>query len=132
VLYLVQERRLKQKKTRPTPSRLPPLEVLDQLSLRMIQVGFPLLTLAIISGWLLGTGRSNAAASARLLSVHIVWLLYAVLLHFRLWIGWRGRRLAWLTVFGLVAAIVSVGLNVTRAKIQSSGRPAVSAAPSLD
>lgn len=125
VLYLVQERRLKQKK-RSSRSRLPPLEVLDQLSLRMIQVGFPLLTLAIISGWLLGTGRGSPAASARLLSVHIVWLLYAVLLHFRLWIGWRGRRLAWLTVFGLVAAIVSVGLNVTRAKIQSGRGPEVS------
>lgn len=123
VLYLIQERRLKQKK-RAQPSRLPPLEVLDQLSLRMIQVGFPLLTLAIISGWLLGTGQNDGSPSARLVSVHVVWLLYAVLLHFRLWIGWRGRRLAWLTVFGLVAAITSVGLNVTRAKIERSNPPA--------
>lgn len=124
VLYLVQERRLKRKKTRFT-TRLPPLETLDALSLRMIQVGFPLLTLAIISGWLMGRPDSSAPPppNARLVSVHFVWILYAVLLHFRLWIGWRGRRLAWLTVLGLVAAVISVGLNVTRAKIEASSKP---------
>ncbi|NJK89001.1 MAG: cytochrome c biogenesis protein CcsA [Myxococcales bacterium] len=89
------------------------------MSLQLIQIGFPLLSIAIVSGWLHRQGGPSILSRLdyRLLSSYFVWLLYAALLHFRLVIGWRGRRLAMLTVFGLVAALVSVALNVTRAKI---------------
>jgi cytochrome c-type biogenesis protein CcsB len=118
LVFLVQERRLKGKKARwvpPGPHRLPPLETLDQVSVRLIQFGFPLLTLGLITGALYGRqfwGTYWIWDARNTLSL-LIWLLYALLLHFRLTIGWRGRRLALLTVAGVVATIVSmVGLNL--------------------
>lgn len=120
LLYLVQERRLKHRKAKFVPSgpyRLPPLEVLDQLSLRLLQFGFPLLTIGLVTGSLYGRqfwgsywiwdGKNTVAV--------MIWLLYAVLLHFRLTIGWRGRRVAFLTVVGVFATLVSmVGVNLAQ------------------
>ncbi len=119
VVYLVQERRLKAKKARVQlglgpKSGLPSLEALDRLSLRLIEFGFPLLTLGLITGSLYGEDvwRSFLAWDPRIVSSLFVWVLYALLLNLRLTIGWRGRRLALLTVLGVVATLVSqVGLT---------------------
>ena len=49
VVYVIQERRLKQKKTRWSGTArhgLPALEILDRLNFRLIEAGFPLMTLA--------------------------------------------------------------------------------------
>jgi len=41
------------------------------------------------------------------------WLIYAVLLHERLAVGWRGRRAAWLAISGLAALVITfVGANL--------------------
>ena len=43
----------------------------------------------------------------------LAWLIYAVLLHERLTVGWRGRRAAWLAILGfLVLLITFVGANL--------------------
>jgi cytochrome c-type biogenesis protein CcsB len=120
LLYLVQERRLKRRKAKFVPEgpyRLPPLEVLDQLSLRLLQFGFPLLTIGLVTGSLYGRqfwGTYWIWDGKNTLAV-IIWLLYAVLLHFRMTIGWRGRRVALLTVIGVFATLVSmVGVNLAQ------------------
>ncbi|MGF1509547.1 MAG: cytochrome c biogenesis protein CcsA [Myxococcota bacterium] len=120
IVFLVQERRLKGKKARWVPSgpdRLPPLETLDQVSVRLIQMGFPLLTIGLMTGALYGRefwGTYWIWDARNTLSL-LIWLLYALLLHFRITIGWRGRRLALLTLAGVVATLVSmVGLNLAQ------------------
>jgi ABC-type transport system involved in cytochrome c biogenesis permease subunit len=43
----------------------------------------------------------------------VTWLIYAVLLHERLTVGWRGRRAAWLAIFGFLAVLTTfLGVNL--------------------
>src|ERR1700723_2769659 len=50
LLYLVQERRLKAKKASSLISFLPALEVIDQIGYRSLLLGFPFMTLGLITG----------------------------------------------------------------------------------
>lgn len=120
MVYLAQEKRLRDKRSPRRNqgtglNRLPALEVLDRTSLRLIEVGFPLMTLALISGMLYGRevwGYYWRWELRNIVSV-LVWALFAVLLHFRITIGWRGRKAASLTVVGVAATLVSiVGLRM--------------------
>ena len=116
-VYLAKDGRLRQKGSRRRPGLggLPALELLDRMSVRLIELGFPLMTLAIVSGAMYGRevwGTWWKWELRNVLSV-MVWVLFALLLHFRITIGWRGRKAALLTVFGVVATLVSlVGLNL--------------------
>jgi len=70
VLYLVEEKRLKQKRAAGLFGRLPPLDALDRAEHRLLLVGFPLLTLGIISGtaWAHRIESGSPAEAARALT----------------------------------------------------------------
>jgi len=109
LVYLVQERRLKEKRVDRRLRRLPSLETLDQLNYRALAWGFPLLTLGIVTGALWGKhswGHFWSWEEREVFSL-ILWLLYAGLLQARLVIGWRGRRLATVTIIGFAVVLVS-------------------------
>lgn len=113
-IYLIQENRLKRKRTRPRVGtglyQLPSLELLDRVSVRLIEIGFPLMTLALLSGMLYGREVWGVYWKWELRNVIsvMIWGLFAVLLHFRITIGWRGRKAALLTLVGVVATFVSI------------------------
>lgn len=116
VIYLIQERRVKRKRSLGRghggtgQHKLPALEVLDRMNLRLIVLGLPFMTLALVSGALYGRevwGMYWKWELRNVVSV-MVWVLFALLLHFRLTIGWRGRRAAILTLFGVTAALLSI------------------------
>ncbi|MBM4285085.1 MAG: c-type cytochrome biogenesis protein CcsB [Deltaproteobacteria bacterium] len=109
ILYLIQERQLKGKRFGFFYHRLPSLEQLDALNYRCLTLGFPLLTGGIISGSLYAQytlGRLWSWDPKEVLTL-AAWLVYAVLLHERLAVGWRGRRAALLTLSGLVLLVVT-------------------------
>jgi cytochrome c-type biogenesis protein CcsB len=115
LLYLIQERDIKRKKFGFFYRRLPSLTQLDRLNHLSLAAGFPLLTLGLISGSLYAQytmGRFFNWDPKEILAV-TGWLVYAVLLHERLTVGWRGRRAAWLALTGLtVLAVTFVGANL--------------------
>jgi cytochrome c-type biogenesis protein CcsB len=118
-VYLVQERRLKAKKrlarTGSGAHKLPALELLDGVSARLILLGFPLMTVGLVAGAVYGKEALGAYWSWGLLNIVsvVVWGLYALLLHFRFTIGWRGKKAAVLTLIGVVATLVAlVGLGL--------------------
>ncbi len=104
IMYLVQEYYLKSKHPSGLFSRLPSLQSLDEINYRLITLGFPLLSLAIITGavWsetAFGTyWRWDPKETWSL----ITWFIYALLLHARLVAGWRGRRAAFLSILGFI------------------------------
>jgi len=114
IMYLIQERQIKSKHLGPLYRRLPSLEVLDALNYNCLILGFPLLTLGMLSGsifaqYTLGTFWRWDPKEVWSL---ITWLLYATLLHGRLVAGWRGRRSALISIVGFLILIFSfLGVN---------------------
>ena len=78
--------------------RLPTLEVLDQLSYRLIAFVFPLWTFSVIAGaiWAESAWGRYWGWDPKETWAFITWVAYAAYLHARVTIGWRGRRAAWL------------------------------------
>lgn len=114
VAYIVAERRLKGKR-KVVMGAGASLETLDRLNRRCITLGFPIFTVAMVTGamWaaqLPGVGvftPQYAIATA-------AWLLYAGLLLLRLLAGWRGRRAAFITLAGFVSAATVMMIYVVR------------------
>jgi ABC-type uncharacterized transport system permease subunit len=117
-IYLVSESRLKQKKFGILYHRGPPLATLDAIGHRCITFGFPLFTIAIVTGaiWVARLPRFGASGALRPeYSISMVtWLAFASLLVARTTAGWQGRRAAWLTLFGFGGALTVVLLYLLR------------------
>ena len=81
--------------------RLPSLEVLDQLSYRLVVFVFPLWTFAVIAGaiWAESAWGRYWGWDPKETWAFITWVAYAAYLHARVTIGWRGRKAAWLCLF---------------------------------
>ncbi|MBC7462960.1 MAG: c-type cytochrome biogenesis protein CcsB [Actinobacteria bacterium] len=81
--------------------RLPSLEVLDQLSYRLVAFVFPLWTFAVIAGaiWAENAWVRYWGWDPKETWAFITWVAYAAYLHARVTVGWRGRKAAWLCLF---------------------------------
>ncbi|MBC8418889.1 MAG: c-type cytochrome biogenesis protein CcsB [Pseudomonadota bacterium] len=100
IMYLIQERQIKQKRLGSFYSRLPSLATLDSINYYSIVYGFPFLTLGMITGsiyaqYALGTYWQWDPKEVWSL---ISWLFYAALLHQRLAVGWQGKRAAVMSI----------------------------------
>lgn len=96
-------------------ARLPPADLLDDYSYRIIAVGFPMLTLGIITGaaWANEAWGTYWSWDPKETWSLIVWLIYAAYLHARLARGWQGRRAAWLSIIGFAATLFCyLGVNL--------------------
>ena len=82
-------------------TRLPSLEVLDQLSYRLVAFVFPLWTFSVIAGaiWAESAWGRYWGWDPKETWAFITWVAYAAYLHARVTVGWRGRRAAWLCIF---------------------------------
>ncbi len=115
VAYLLMERQVKGKKFGVLFSRLPSLEVLDELSDKLMRWGFVALSITMISGSIFAhrAWGDYWRWDPKLTLSLVGWLVYAALVHARLFAGWRGRRAAFLTMVGFVILFGSfVGLRL--------------------
>lgn len=115
VMYLLQERQIKQKRLGSIYSRLPSLATLDHINYASILYGFPFLTIGMITGSIyaqVALGSYWQWDPKEVWSL-VLWLFYAALLHQRLAVGWQGRRAAVMSIvcFGmLLFTLVGVSL----------------------
>ncbi|AEH45281.1 cytochrome c-type biogenesis protein CcsB [Thermodesulfatator indicus DSM 15286] len=109
VLYLIQERQIKKKKLGGWFKRLPSLDTLDRVNELSLKIGFPLLTIGIITGaaWAEKAWGDYWSWDPKETWSLIMWLIYAALIHERLVVGWRGRKSAWLSIIGFGAWLIS-------------------------
>ena len=115
IMYLLQEKQVKRKKMGAIFKRLPSLDVLDDINYRCLTIGFPLLTVGIITGsiWAEYAWGSYWSWDPKETWSLITWLLYAALLHGRLTVGWRGRKAAILAIVGFCAVLFTfLGVNL--------------------
>ena len=113
ILYLIQERNLKNKNTSGIWSRLPSLAEIDDIGYRCLLWGFPFMTLGLISGSILAEARvgPHYFLDAKILISIVMWILYMVLLYTRWNAGWRGRRAAYLATFAFATAVLAWAAN---------------------
>lgn len=114
VLYLLQERAIKEKTRGFFYRRLPSLEQLDGMGYVCIIVGFTALTLGLVTGLLYAKLIWHRFMSWDPKEVWsgISWIIYAVLLHERLAVGMRGRNAALLSIVGFVVLLFTLfGVN---------------------
>lgn len=105
-------------------SRLPTLEVLDDVMYKAIAIGFAFFTIATILGamWAAEAWGGYWSWDPKETWALIVWLNYAAWLHLRLVKGLRGPVLAWWALVGLlVTTFAFLGVNMFLSGLHSYG-----------
>jgi cytochrome c-type biogenesis protein CcsB len=106
-------------------SMFPSIKILDDLNYRAIMIGFPLLTLGIVTGaaWANYAWGTYWSWDPKETWSLIVWFVYAAFLHARITRGWVGRRAAILSVIGFAATIFCyLGVNLFLSGLHSYGK----------
>lgn len=114
VMYLLQLREVKYKRMGFIYRRLPSLEVLDDMNYRCLTLGFPFMTLGIITGafWAKSAWGTYLKGDPKEIWSLITWAIYVAVLHMRLNSGWRGRKAALLSIGGFFVLLFAfIGVN---------------------
>lgn len=114
ILYLVR----KSAKSNPHPKAIialfPALKELDEFNYQLILFGFLWLSLGIITGsvWANSAWGSYWSWDPKETWSLITWFIYAAMLHARSVQGWRGTRVAWLSLLGFTCVLFTYfGVN---------------------
>lgn len=100
LLLAIQDRHLRNRRPGGFIRALPPLETMERMLFHMIGLGFGLLSLSLLSGFIyLENMFAQHLVHKTVLSV-IAWLVFAVLLFGRRRFGWRGRKAIYWTLAG--------------------------------
>ena len=120
VLYLVEARQLKSKSFGLLFRRGPPLELLDGVVQRCVNIGFPIFTIAVILGavWMARLGRDALHTPQYGLAL-VTWFAFAGLLLTRMIAGWHGRRSALFAIVGFTTSLAVVVIYLLRAALRA-------------
>ena len=108
---------IKQKDTEDKSKLLahfPKSRVLDELTHQMVMFGFLFLSIGIITGavWANSAWGTYWSWDPKETWSLITWFIYATLLHARMMRGWRGKRIAYLSIIGFLAVLFTYfGVN---------------------
>ncbi len=112
ILFLIQDQ--KGGSTKGRINWLPSLSILDEINYKSIVIGFPMLSLGIITGaaWANYAWGSYWSWDPKETWSLITWFIYAAFLHARITRDWRGRKAAILSIIGFVAVLFTYfGVN---------------------
>ncbi|MBI1806654.1 MAG: cytochrome c biogenesis protein CcsA [Ignavibacteria bacterium] len=109
-LYLMLYHDIKSSQFGVIYKRLPNLEILERMSFTATVFGFVLLTIAIVVGliWLPRALENFSYADPKLFGTIAIWLIYAIGLMAKKVIGWQGKRIMVLSMFGFALAMFSI------------------------
>jgi ABC-type transport system involved in cytochrome c biogenesis permease subunit len=109
ITYVLQFKEIKAKHLGFFYARLPSLNVLDEMNLRAVKIGWLFLTVGLIAGAIWGSQlrpsgdprmQSLSLGDPKIFVAVLCWALYSFELYAQRAIGWRGRRAAWLSAVG--------------------------------
>ncbi len=109
-LFLLEHRRLKRKRLPVRSGLWPSLEALDRVNAFTLGVGFPLLTLGVVTGglWVHSLHGTPWTGSPHQVGSLVYWALYGLLVALRFGVGQGARRCAANAIVGSVFASVAV------------------------
>ena len=103
---------------------LPSKTILDDINYKSIMLGWPLLTLGIVTGaaWANYAWGTYWSWDPKETWSLIVWFIYSAFIHARFTRGWAGARVAWLSIFAFAATIFCyLGVNLVLSGLHSYG-----------
>lgn len=105
-MYLLQERQLKTRRLGPTFLEMPSIDRLDKINFRLIIMGFAMLTVGVVGGFV-SYRIVGHTATTKIVWALGAWVVYAGLLAARL--GWslRGRRITVASMLSFVAILAT-------------------------
>jgi ABC-type uncharacterized transport system permease subunit len=114
VLYLVQERGLKNKRSPGFLDWLPPLETMDQIAQTTLLLGFCGMTIGLFAGSLIAQETFGAAyfADPKIWLSFLMWGFYVGMLFIRRSAGLRGRKAVYLSSLVFLAMLSVWAANV--------------------
>lgn len=115
ILYLLKEKkRQAEESAGGRLEKLPPLDVLDDMMFRYVVFGFITDAVMIATGaiWAKDLWGSYWSWDPVETWSLVSWLLYGLIIHLRVSLRWKGKRLAWLTIIAIIGVLVSFwGVN---------------------
>ncbi len=117
LFYLVQEQRLKRKKSVSWLEKLPPLATLDNVISSSMGIGFVLLTLGVIFAitWASTESIPGWIYGGKILLSIFTWLVCLLMIILRTSAGWRGRKAAVMSLvvlgFSALTWVAHIGLR---------------------
>lgn len=106
LLLAWQERSLRKQINAPLLQNLPPLESMEKLLFRSLAIGFLLLTLLIVTGIYFFHNAVTVPLLQKIILAIIAWVIFAILLIGRYYLGWRGRKAIYGTLVGALLILV--------------------------
>ncbi|MCX8110036.1 MAG: cytochrome c biogenesis protein [Syntrophorhabdaceae bacterium] len=97
-----------------TGARSPSRSTLEEINYRSVMVGFPMLTAGILTGsvWAHYAWGSYWSWDPKETWSLITWIIYALFLHARFVRGWKGKRIAIISIIGFFSVIFTYfGVN---------------------
>ena len=114
ILYIIRDREGSPRDREGGSKWLPSTVILDEINYKSIVIGFPMLSLGIITGaaWANYAWGSYWSWDPKETWSLITWFVYAAFLHARFTRDWRGRKAAILSIVGFVAVLFTYfGVN---------------------
>jgi cytochrome c-type biogenesis protein CcsB len=124
ILYLLKKSRSPDAKSNAVLGMMPEARQLDELNYQLILFGFLWLSLGIITGsvWANSAWGTYWSWDPKETWSLITWLVYAAVLHARTMQGWRGNRVAWLSLIGFGCVLFTYfGVNFLLSGLHSYG-----------
>lgn len=107
-MYLFAHHRLRSHRLAPAVPNFGSLERLEDLTQHSVTIGFALLTLGALTGFVLMKVDHVSTSTTKIVLSCAVWLTYALVLHTPMNPSFRGRRAALLSVFGFVLMLGTI------------------------
>ena len=106
LLLALLDRQLHQKTHVNWLNRLPPLETMETLLFQMIGSGFVLLTLLLLSSFYFYHATLGSLFFSKAFLATLSWLVFAILILGRQFLGWRGKKALYCTAFGVALVLL--------------------------
>jgi cytochrome c-type biogenesis protein CcsB len=124
VAYLITDKALRVNPNSVFASKMPSMELMDDLMYKTIALGFAFFTIATVLGamWAAEAWGGYWSWDPKETWALIVWLNYAAWLHIRMSKGWRGTPMAWWAFIGLlITTFAFLGVNMFLSGLHSYG-----------
>jgi cytochrome c-type biogenesis protein CcsB len=120
IMYLIKA--IDPEEKMPFLNQFPSIKILDRLIYQNIMFGFLFLTMGIITGavWANSAWGTYWSWDPKETWSLITWFIYAIMIHSRMVRGWRGKRIAILSIIGFAAVMFTYfGVNYVLSGLHS-------------